>query len=112
MAGAENLLCEISITDTAVLLFFCGLIGNKMDNCSRAKSRPGHHQRGIRRLSLGERFMKNAVTRNIRRAAAAGTRRVGACATATVHVAIGSAGLMQFHMRLTCVSAASSLSWG
>lgn len=38
MAGAENLLCEFSITDTAVLLFFCGLIGNKMDNRSRAKA--------------------------------------------------------------------------
>jgi len=54
--------------------------------------------------------MKNVVARNIRRAAAAGTMRVGACGTPTVHVAIGSAALMQLlHMRLVCESAAKSL---
>jgi len=53
--------------------------------------------------------MKNVVARNIRRAAAAGTIRVGACGTPTVHVAVGSAALMQLHMRLFCESAASSL---
>jgi len=38
MVGAENLLCEISITDTAVLLFFYSLIGNKIKDRSRAKA--------------------------------------------------------------------------